>query len=102
MPDGFGFYKTHTITGSADGALTDFQMSVTAHYGSGTDSGADVYLAGKCQTDFDDIRFTDAAGTDIDYWRESKVDSDHAVFWLEVPSIPASPSTVDIRIYYDN
>ena len=102
MPAGFGFYKTHTLAGSADGALTNFQMSVTVHFGSGTDSGADVFLAGKCQTDFDDIRFTDAAGTDIDYWRESKVDSDNAVFWVEVPSIPASPSTVDIRIYYSN
>jgi hypothetical protein len=99
---GFGFYKTHTLAGSADGALTDFQMSVTVHYGAGTDSGSDVYLDGKCQTDFDDVRFTDADGADIDYWRESVVDSDNAVFWFEAPNIPASPDTVDVRIYYGN
>jgi len=37
----------------------------------------------------------------LDYWLES-YDSSVATFWVEVDSIPASPSTVDIYVYYGN
>jgi len=36
----------------------------------------------------------------LDYWMEEKVDGDYAVFWVEVDSIPASPDTTTIYIYY--
>jgi len=60
-------------------------------------------LNGKCRADFGDIRFADSDGvTELSYWMEEKVDSDYAVFWVKVPSIPASPDTATIYIYYGN
>jgi len=98
---GWSYRKKHEINGSSAGAETNYQVKVVIHYGSGTDSGENVYLNGECRTDFGDIRFTDDDGTTLlDYWMEEKVDSDYAVFWVEVPSIPSSPDTATIYIYY--
>jgi len=56
---------------------------------------------GKCRTDFGDIRFTSSDGaTLLDYWIEELVEGDYAVFWVEVDSIPASPNSTTIYIYY--
>jgi len=97
---GWSYRKSHVINYAA-GAGTLYQKMITAHYGSGTDSDDDVYLNSHCRTDFGDIRFTDDDGvTLLDYWMEKKVDSDYAVFWVEVAD---DLSTVDqtIYIYYD-
>jgi len=95
--------KSHEIVGSTAGAVTDYQIRIKVHYGSGTDSGEDVYLNGKCRTDFGDIRFTDSDGvTELSYWMEEKLDGDYAIFWVKVPYIPASPDTAIIYIYYGN
>jgi len=73
-------------TGSA---LTDYQVSVDATYDS------------DMQPDFDDIRFTDADGsTLLSYWRETYTASTSAIFWVNVPSVPAG--TKDIFMYYGN
>ncbi|MDY6836233.1 MAG: DUF2341 domain-containing protein [Chloroflexota bacterium] len=78
---------TITNTGAA---LTNYQVEVQITY------DADM------QTDFDDIRFTDAAGTAfLSHWRESYVDSTSAVFFVKVPSIAASGTTT-IYMYYGN
>lgn len=83
--------KAITITGSAAGAQTNFQVQVAVSYDS------------DMQTDFDDIRFTDSVGTTlIDHWLETKTNSSSATFWVEAPNIPASPSTVTIYLYYGN
>ena len=42
-----------------------------------------VNLNGHCRTDFGDVRFTDDEGTLLDYWIESKVDGEYAIFWVE-------------------
>jgi len=56
---------------------------------------------GKCRSDFGDVRFTSSDGvTLLDYWIEELVEGDYAVFWVEVDSIPASPDTKTIYIYY--
>jgi len=100
---GWQYRKSHTIIGSTAGAVTDYQVKITVHYGPGTDSGADVYLDGKCQPDFDDIRFTASDGkTLLSYWIEEKVDGSYAVVWVKIPSIPASPGNTTIYIYYGN
>jgi len=97
------YRKSHVISGSTAGAQTNYQMKIIVHYGSGTDSGGDVYLNGKCRTDFGDVRFTASDGTTLlDYWMESYTASSQAVFWVEVPNIPASPSTATIYVYYGN
>jgi len=99
--EGWSYRKSHVIEGSTAGAQTDYQVEITVHYGSGTDSEGDVFLNGKCRSDFGDIRFTSSDGlTLLDYWMETKVDSDYAAFWVEIPSIPASPDTTTIYVYY--
>jgi subtilisin family serine protease len=98
-----GYLKEHTILGTTAGAQTDYQMKFTVHYGSGTDSGEHVYLNGKCRTDFGDVRFLrklDGYYVELDFWIEEKTDGDKAIFWVKVPSIPASPGSTTIYIRY--
>ena len=108
---GWRYRKTHTLTGSTAGARTNYQTGVKVYYGAGADGTeviggitfGKVYCNSKCKTDFSDIHFTNGDGiTLLDYWLQEKIDSDYAIFWVEVDSIPASPSTVDIYIYYGN
>jgi len=101
--EGWLYRKKITVTGSTDGAQTDYTIPITVHFGSGTDSGSNVYCSEHCATDFDDIRFTAADGTTLlNHWRESKTDSDNAVYWIKIPSIDASPATLDVYVYYGN
>jgi len=68
----------------------------------GSQSGSSVGCENHCNDDFSDIRFTDNDGvTLLDYWMETKVDSQYAVFWVEVAD---DLSTVDqtIYLYYGN
>ncbi|MGB9856104.1 MAG: DUF2341 domain-containing protein [Caldisericum exile] len=98
---GFSYRKSHVVN-SANNAGTNYQIKIVAHYGTGTDSGADVYLNSHCRNDFGDVRFTDDDGsTLLDYWMEEKVDSDYAVFWVEVAD-DLSSANATIYIYYGN
>jgi len=98
---GWSYRKSHIINDSA-GSGTDYQVKVIVNYGAGVDSGATVYVDGKCETDFSDIRFTDDDGdTLLDYWMEDKTDSNNAVFWVEVAD-DLSSSPVTIYVYYGN
>jgi len=64
-------------------------------------SGKDIYLGVNVRDDFGDVRFTKSDGeTLLDYWMETKVNGNYAVFWVEVDSIPASPGSVTIYVYY--
>jgi len=101
LPTGWSYRKSHVINPSS-GAGADYQIRVRVHYGSGTDSGEDVYLNGKCRTDFGDVRFTGPDGSLLlHYWMESKVDGDNAVFWVKVADdLSTNPAT--IYIYYGN
>jgi len=53
------------------------------------------------QADFDDLRFTNSAGTSLDYWLENKVDSTSAIIWVEVDTLTAGGDTL-IYMYYGN
>lgn len=66
-----------------------------------TDSAEKVHFGGNCRDDFGDVRFTDNDGdTLLDCWMESKVDSNYAIFWVEVAdSLETDPQT--IYVYYD-
>ena len=92
-----GYYRKSHVINFAAGAGTNYQKQITVHYGSGTDGDDDVYLNSHCRTDFGDVRFTDDDGsTKLDYWMESKVNGDYAVFWVEVAD---NLSTVAQTIY---
>lgn len=90
----------HTITGTT-AALTNYPVEVTVIRGAGSSSGSTLY-APDCRADFNDIRFTAADGvTQIPYYLESVVGST-ATFLVNVPSIPASPATATIYVYWAN
>ncbi|MCJ7747920.1 MAG: DUF2341 domain-containing protein [Desulfobacterales bacterium] len=95
-------YRKSNPIGNATGAGSGYQIKLTVHYGSGSDSAGDVYLSGKCETDFSDLRFTDANGViQLPYFLESKTDSDNAIFWIKVyDSLESSPAP--IYVYYGN
>ncbi|MFA5365193.1 MAG: DUF2341 domain-containing protein [Candidatus Bathyarchaeia archaeon] len=96
---GWGYRKKHDITASS-GAGTGYPVKIIVHYGSGSDSTDDVYTSSHCKTDFGDIRFTASDKvTELSYWRETKTDSDNAVYWVKINDNLDS-STQSIYIYY--
>ncbi|MFW9768471.1 MAG: DUF2341 domain-containing protein, partial [Candidatus Thorarchaeota archaeon] len=97
---GWNYRKSHEIIGSL-GAGENYQMEIVVHYDHGPDSGRDVFCDRRCQSDFDDIRFTDNDGYSLlDYWTESVYDSDNATFWVEVKDNLDFDTT--IYMYYGN
>ena len=92
------------VTGSGEGALTNYPMMVTVHADFGDDTTGTIYLnENGSSSSFDDIRFTSSDGvTVLDYWREDYTSDDQAFFWVKIPSIPADPDTETIYMYYGN
>ncbi len=100
---GWDYRKQKTITGTTAGPQTNYQMKLTVYKGSGTDSPGVVYLGGNVKDDFSDLRFTRSDGvTLLDYWIESYTSGVSATVWVKVDSIPASPGTTDVYLYYGN
>jgi len=99
---GWSYRKSHVIEGSSAGAQSNYQVRIKVHRSSGTDSGEDVYVESNCNEDYSDIRFTRSDGTTLlDYWIQES-DSTVATIWVEVHSIPASPGSTTIYLYYGN
>jgi len=98
---GWQYRKRHVIN-PASGAGTNYPVHITVYYGSGTDNGENVYLNGKCKSDFTDIRFTKSDGsTLLSYWMESVSSGNYATFWVQVSDdLSTNPAT--IYIYYSN
>ena len=93
---GWSYRKNHIIN-PASGAGQNYQKRIVVHFGAGVDSDENVYLNGKCRSDFGDIRFTNIGGAFLlDYWIEKKVDSDYAFFWVEIIN---DLSVYDAKIY---
>ena len=68
---------------------------ITVHYGSGNDVLGHTYVNGKCQADFDDIRFTssDAETLVADVTVRAKIGGNYAEFKVNVINSP-------IYVYY--
>lgn len=87
-PSTYTRVKKLTVTNQVASVLTDFQTKVTVTYDP------------DMQSDFDDIRFTSSDGiTNIPFWLESKTNDSSAIFYVKVPSLPAS-GTSTIYMYY--
>lgn len=70
--------------------LTNQQVKLYVPYDSGM------------QSNFEDVRFTDASGTTtIPFWIQEVVTSASSTIWVKVPSIPPS-GFADIYMYYGN
>ncbi|WP_406656961.1 DUF2341 domain-containing protein [Methanolobus sp. ZRKC2] len=85
----FSNNQTIIISPSADGTLTDYQMSFDIGYEAGM------------QSDFDDLRFTDENETLLPYWIEEKTNGISAKVWVKIPVIDGTNGTT-IRMYYGN
>jgi PKD repeat protein len=99
---GWDYRKEITINNTGSN-LTDYQLMFTVNRSAGSDSGFTTYLNGKCESDYDDIRFTTGENTLCDYWIESS-SSTVATIWVEVPSIVNSTAygSTTMYLYYGN
>lgn len=96
---GWNYRKSHNITGSA-GAGTGYWIKIVVHNSSGSDSGDNVHVQNKVQSDFDDIRFTDNDGdTVLTYWRQF-INNTNATYWVKVNDDLGGNQV--IYIYYGN
>lgn len=62
-----------------------------------------IIIVESCNDDFTDIRFTKNDGINLlDYFIELFVSGEYAIIWVKIDSIPASPDSTTIYIYYNN
>ena len=99
MDGGWSYRKLHTIAGSPDGELTNYQVRFVVHRTDGDDDGEDVYIGTNCNEDYSDLRFTSLDNIPMSYWIE-EIGTDYAVVWAKVPSIPTSG--IQMYLYYGN
>lgn len=95
------YRKSHIINSDAS-AGEKYPVRIKVYYNQSDDSGEKVFLNGKCQSDFEDIRFTDNdQETLLDYWMETMSIEEYAIFWVEVCD-DLSSSSSEIYLYYGN
>lgn len=87
------YEKEITIREKSDKLLTNYQILVEL-------SSSDFPI--EAQSDGDDIRFTNADGTELSYWIEGwNAKREEAKVWVKIPRIPASGKT-EIIMHYGN
>lgn len=95
--------KSKTVNGTTFGPQTDYILQLNIFKGSGTDTSTNIYLNGKCNDDFSDIRFTSSDGTTLlSYYIETVSPGIFATISIKIDTIPESPNSSTIYIYYDN
>ncbi|MBU0976146.1 DUF2341 domain-containing protein, partial [Patescibacteria group bacterium] len=82
------FRKQVTVTNSGT-VQTNYQVRLDIEYDT------------SMQSDFDDLRFANDSGEELDYWLQSRIDSDSAVAWVEIDTLAGSGDTT-IYMYYGN
>lgn len=103
----WNYRKKITITGSTVGAQADYQIRFKIINDRGIDipGSNTIHTGGVCEIDFRDLRFTNAAGTLLPYYIEPSYgysSNNYCYVWVKVDAIPASPTTVDIYVYFGN
>lgn len=107
---GWTYRKSHTIK-QTTGAGEGYQIAIVTDFDNGTDGTISiygltiaglVYLNGTCQTDFDDIRFTENDGESLlFYWCAEKFDSYNATYWVKIKNDLGTQDRI-IYIYWGN
>ncbi len=93
------------ITGSTVGALTNYPIKITMVSATGICNESTIYTNGSAQADYGDVRFLNDAQDDLlSYWMvdNSSWTFPNATMWVNVTSIPASPDTTSIWVYWGN
>lgn len=97
------YRKSKIIAGTIAGAQTNYQLRLTVYKGVGIDTNTKIYTSNKCKIDFSDLRFTKADGESyLDYYIVESVIGVSAIIDVEIATMPASPNTTTIYIYYGN
>jgi hypothetical protein len=93
LSGGWTYRKAIEITNGSGGELTDFQTKVSV-------DTATLIEEGKMKADCSDIRFTLANNSMINYWLDKDCNTSSTTFWVKVPSIPLSGTS--LFMYYGN
>ena len=88
------YQRPITVTNANASVYTNFQVKVTVNTQA-------LISAGKMNINGDDIRFTDASCSKLNYWIDSNINTSSTVIWVKLNSIPSSGSTT-INMYYGN
>jgi hypothetical protein len=89
------------IQGSGAGPLSNYLVPVLVAKRQEYATAANALYCPSCSDDFGDVVFTAADGsTQLPVWLEQSQPSAWALFWVQVPSLPASPSSASVYIYY--
>lgn len=97
---GWSYRKSHLIL-NATGAGTNYQVSITCYYGSGSDSGAKVYLNSHSQTNFADLRFADDENSLLFAWNETQYNGLNITVWVKIND-DLSSNNATLYLYYGN
>lgn len=98
-PFSWKFRKSITLS-RASGAVTNYQMKLLVGESSGA-TGENVDCGGNCKSDFSDLRFTNSANGQLDYWIESitgTTPNQLATVWIEFDYIGTSATS--FYMYY--
>jgi hypothetical protein len=96
-------YIGFTITGSTAASATNYQIPITVFRSIGTNTGSSVYLGTEIYSDYSNLYFLASNQvTALPFYIESGTQTTaSARIWVSVPSIPASPSTTKVYIYWN-
>lgn len=101
-----GWYDLQTVqvNGTADGAVSNYQIAFTVNNSTGTSSGSTFYANGLLKSDWSDLRFTDSSNNLLNYWIENtSVSSGTGRVWVRISSISSgNTSQYLVYIYYNN
>ncbi|MCE7699513.1 MAG: DUF2341 domain-containing protein, partial [Methanobacterium paludis] len=81
---------TESVPGSIDGILTNQPVAYK------------VYWNPNIKPDFSDVRFALTDGKSLEYCLVDYQSCGYADFLVLIPSLPASPSSLDVNVYYGN
>lgn len=88
-----------TIQAMGEGFPDPYLIPITVHYGAGTDSNFDVYLAGHCQAIFSDLNFTDIFDNPLDAWLYDWSVADFCTYYVEIAHLE---DNAVLYLYYGN
>jgi PKD repeat protein len=104
---GYQYFQSVNITSPSAGALTNYDVLVNVYSGSGISSGNTIYLNNKAWNFGGsgngpaDVRFTNSSGALLNCWWVNDSGTE-AYAWVQIPSIPASPSIYQMFIWYSD
>ena len=93
-----GYLHNIRLRATAEANQTNVPMKLTIARGAGDNTASIIYLNNNALNWPYDVRFTNASGEDLDFWRE-EYDSEDGTWWIKIDSITANEISY-IYLYY--